>query len=131
MAYTQSVAPIKSRYDTTTSKDEDVELVEASELRIGKYCMMEGFPCRIRATKRSAPGKHGHAKLRTVGTGVLDDKKRNTICGTYDVVHVPIVEKFSRLPCVPTAERGRLKWTPSTTCFDDFPSCICQKLTAM
>ena len=82
-----------------------VESVVGNELRVGKYCMIGGFPCKIKELHRAAPGKHGHAKLRTVGLGVFDDKKREIIYGAQQVVQVPVIQKLQDVHCV-TAKDG-------------------------
>ena len=129
--YSQSMMPSRSsrsdrndeHHQATTSP---VELVAASELRVGKFCMVEGFPCRIRDIKRSSPGKHGHPKLRIVGTGVLDDKKRNTIHKTHDAVQVPMVERFPDVPCV-TMANGSFEVDPKHELFRKFPVLYCSE----
>lgn len=72
----------------------------ANDLRVGKHCMIGGFPCKIRELNRAAPGKHGHAKLRTAGNGIFDDKKRETIYAAQNVVQVPVIQKLQEVRCV-------------------------------
>ena len=74
-----------------------VESIAANDLRVGKFCMINDFPCKVKELNRAAPGKHGHAKHRTVGLGIFDNKKREAIF--HDMVSVPIVRKLD-LPCV-------------------------------
>lgn len=50
--------------------------VEAKSVKKGSYIMIDDEPCEVRKTKKSAPGKHGHAKYRIQGRGVFDDKTR-------------------------------------------------------
>ncbi|CAB9513828.1 factor 5A [Seminavis robusta] len=78
-----------------------VSFATASELRVGKFCLIQGFPCRIRDIQRSAPGKHGHAKLRIVGVGIFDQRKRETIFSAHQNVLVPTVENRSNILATP------------------------------
>lgn len=50
--------------------------VEAKSVKKGNYIMIDDEPCEVRKTKKSAPGKHGHAKYRIQARGVFDDKTR-------------------------------------------------------
>jgi len=50
--------------------------VEAKSVKKGSYIMIDDEPCEVRKTKKSAPGKHGHAKYRIQARGVFDDKTR-------------------------------------------------------
>ncbi|MDY6770660.1 MAG: translation initiation factor IF-5A [Candidatus Nanohaloarchaea archaeon] len=51
--------------------------IEAKSVGKGDYIMLEDEPCKVKKTKKSAPGKHGHAKYRIQAVGVFDDKTRN------------------------------------------------------
>lgn len=57
--------------------------------------MLEGAPCRVTDIQFSKPGKHGHAKYRISGVGLLDEKKRIVVMPGHDTVESPIVEKKS------------------------------------
>ncbi|MFQ5620631.1 MAG: translation initiation factor IF-5A [Candidatus Nanoarchaeia archaeon] len=64
-----------------------------SSLSKGSYVIIDGAPCRVTDTQTSRPGKHGHAKVRLTGVGLLDDKKRVVVMPGHDNVEVPIVDK--------------------------------------
>ena len=55
--------------------------------------IIDGEPCIVVDVKRSAPGKHGHAKYRITGMGLFDDKKRVILKSGGHNVEVPIIEK--------------------------------------
>lgn len=74
--------------------------VTGNELRLGKFCMINGFPCKIRELHWAKTGKHGHAKLRVVGISIFDGKKRETIFIAQHPVLVPTVEAVSAVRCV-------------------------------
>ena len=66
-----------------------------AHLQKGSYIVIEGVACKVVDTQTSRPGKHGHAKVRLTGVGLIDDKKRVIVLPGHDNVDVPIVEKKS------------------------------------
>lgn len=78
-----------------------VENVAGNTLRATSgYCMIGSFPCRVKDLSWAAPGKHGSWKLRVVGVGVFDNKKRETIFRTQHPVPVPVVTKLPNVTCL-------------------------------
>ncbi|MFP3950241.1 MAG: translation initiation factor IF-5A [Candidatus Micrarchaeia archaeon] len=65
----------------------------AKELKVGKYVLIEGTPCRIVSIDKSKPGKHGSAKLRIVATDIFTGQKRNLLTNTGADVEVPMIER--------------------------------------
>jgi translation initiation factor 5A len=65
--------------------------ISLSELRVGNYAMVQGFPCKVRNILKSAPSKHGHAKFRVIGNDIFTHQRKE---GTFhDKIDVPLVEK--------------------------------------
>ena len=64
-------------------------------LQKGNYVIINGIACRVVNIQTSRPGKHGHAKIRLEGIGLIDGKKRITVMPGHDNIDVPIVEKRS------------------------------------
>lgn len=62
-------------------------------LQKGNYVVVDGVACIVQDTQTSRPGKHGHAKVRLVATGMIDNKKRELVMPGHDNIDVPIVEK--------------------------------------
>ena len=52
------------------------KLVNASDLRVGGYCMVNGDACVIKNLDHSKTGKHGHAKVRMEAVGIFTGKKK-------------------------------------------------------
>ena len=69
--------------------------VSVSTLSKGSYVVIEGAACKVVDTQVSRPGKHGHAKVRLTGVGLIDEKKRVVVMPGHDNVDTPIVEKRS------------------------------------
>ena len=62
-------------------------------LQKGNYVIIDGAACRVADTQVSRPGKHGHAKVRLTGVGIIDGKKRIIVMPGHDKIEVPIVDK--------------------------------------
>lgn len=73
----------------------EIKVTTPSALQKGSYVMLEDAPCRVSDIQFSKPGKHGHAKYRISGVGLLDEKKRIVVMPGHDSVECPIVEKKS------------------------------------
>jgi len=72
-----------------------VKIVSIGTLQKGDYVILEGAACKVTNTQTSRPGKHGHAKVRLEGVGIIDEKKRIIVAPGHDNIEVPIVEKKS------------------------------------
>ena len=66
---------------------------EVGTLKIGQHIIINDEPCRIVEYERSKPGKHGSAKARIVGIGILDGAKRTLVSPVDARVDVPNIEK--------------------------------------
>ncbi len=71
------------------------KVVGAGTLKDGSYIVIDGAACRVATTDTSKSGKHGHAKVRIVAIGLLDNKKREIVLPAHDNVEVPLIEKKS------------------------------------
>ena len=69
--------------------------VGGNDLKVGSYIIIEGAACKIGNIDISRPGKHGHAKMRIEGIGVIDGKRRVIVMPAHDNIEVPIIEKLS------------------------------------
>ena len=69
------------------------EEVSKSSIREGKYILIDGRPFEIVGADWSAPGKHGHAKIRFVAIELLTDKKHDVVLPAHDNVEIPLIEK--------------------------------------
>ncbi len=71
----------------------ETKFTQATALKKGSYVVIDGAACRVTDTQTSRPGKHGHAKVRITGVGILDSKRREMVAPGHDNVTVPVVEK--------------------------------------
>ena len=71
------------------------KVVGVNTLKKGSYVVLEGAACIVSDTMTSRPGKHGHAKIRVIASGMIDNKKRDVVMPGHDNVEVPIIDKLS------------------------------------
>jgi translation initiation factor 5A len=67
----------------------------AGSVKEGMTIVLEGAACKVMSVQISRPGKHGHAKARIEGVGLIDGKKRIVVLPGSDNVEIPIIEKKS------------------------------------
>ncbi len=66
---------------------------EVRELKVNRYLVIDGEPCKIVEMTTSKPGKHGEAKARIVAIGVFDGQKRSVVYPVKHKVQVPMIDK--------------------------------------
>ncbi|MFC1801647.1 translation initiation factor IF-5A [Nanoarchaeota archaeon] len=69
------------------------KLTTAGQVQKGDTVLLDGEPCKVTGTQTSRPGKHGHAKVRMEGVGLVDGKKRVIVIPGHDKIEVPIIDK--------------------------------------
>jgi translation initiation factor 5A len=69
------------------------KIVGATSIKEGSFILVDGVACKVVNTDISKSGKHGHAKVRIVAIGLIDEKKREMVIPGHDNVEVPIIEK--------------------------------------
>lgn len=71
----------------------ETKLVSIGTLKKGNYVVIDDVACTVTDTAVSRPGKHGHAKVRLEGVGILDGKKRVIVMPGHDNIRAPVIEK--------------------------------------
>ncbi len=71
----------------------DKIFAEAREIKVGRYIIIDGVPCKVVAVDISKPGKHGAAKMRITGIGIFDGQKKVLLTPSDADVEVPIIER--------------------------------------
>lgn len=67
--------------------------IEAKGAKRGTYLMIDDVACKVADNKISKPGKHGEAKCRIEGVGLIDGKKRVVIKPSGHKLQSPIIQK--------------------------------------
>jgi translation initiation factor 5A len=76
------------------AKDGDITFMDAGDIKIGSFVMINNHPCKIVETNWSKPGKHGSAKIMYVGVDIFNNTKHQTFNPTGTMVEVPVVSKI-------------------------------------
>ncbi|MBU2559616.1 translation initiation factor IF-5A [archaeon] len=71
------------------------KVAEVKSLKVGKFVVIDGEPCKVTSMQTAKTGKHGHAKARVEGVGILDGQKRTLLAPVDAKVDLPITEKKS------------------------------------
>ena len=69
------------------------KLVNATDLRVGGFMMIEGNPYIVKNMDVSKTGKHGHAKCRFEATSIMGGKKKVLVIPGHDRFEVPMILK--------------------------------------
>ncbi|MCS7122858.1 MAG: translation initiation factor IF-5A [Candidatus Micrarchaeota archaeon] len=71
----------------------DVVFATGKDLKVGKYVVIDGIPCRVVEIDVSKPGKHGAAKMRITGIGLFGGEKKVLLIPADAEVQVPVIKK--------------------------------------
>ena len=71
----------------------ETKKADAGAMKSGSFMVIDGVASKVVDNQISRPGKHGHAKCRITGVGLLDGKKRVVVMPGHDKVDVPIIGK--------------------------------------
>lgn len=71
------------------------KVTDVRSLRVGKFVMIAGKPCKVVGIQTAKTGKHGSAKARVEGIGILDNQKRIFVSPVDAKIKVPIIERKS------------------------------------
>jgi len=69
------------------------EKIAIKNLKPGRFCVIDGEPCRVLDLTTSVAGKHGGAKARLEAIGIFDKRRRSIVKPGDAEIEVPIVEK--------------------------------------
>jgi translation initiation factor 5A len=70
-----------------------LKVVNASELKIGSFVLIEGETYAVRSMDISKTGKHGAHKCRFDAISVMTGKKKMMMCPGDDRFEVPMIDK--------------------------------------
>lgn len=94
------------------------KIVGATAIKEGSFILIDGVACKVVNTDTSKSGKHGHAKVRIVAIGLIDEKKREIVMPGHDNVEVPIIDKKTAQILSVTGDKANVMDTESFETFD-------------
>tara|TARA_B100001971_G_C17987691_1_gene430718 strand:+ start:126 stop:515 length:390 start_codon:yes stop_codon:yes gene_type:complete len=69
------------------------KVIEATEMRVGTYIIIDGGAYQVKKMDISKTGKHGHAKVRYEAVSVMTGKKKVQVVPGHDKFEVPMINK--------------------------------------
>ncbi|MEM0154405.1 MAG: translation initiation factor IF-5A [Methanothrix sp.] len=71
------------------------EILRASmkEIKVGRFIVIDGIPCKVVDIETSSPGKHGSAKMRITAIGIFDGQKKTLLKPSDGDTEVPVIKK--------------------------------------
>jgi translation initiation factor 5A len=69
------------------------KVIDATEMRVGTFLLMEGETYQVKKTDISKTGKHGHAKVRFEAVNIITGKKKVLVVPGHDKFEVPMINK--------------------------------------
>ena len=69
------------------------KVINATEMRVGTYIMIDGVAYQVKKMDISKTGKHGHAKVRFEAVSILTGKKKVQVVPGHDRFEVPMINK--------------------------------------
>lgn len=69
------------------------KVIEATEMRVGTYVMIDGIAYQVKKMDISKTGKHGHAKVRFEAISIVSGKKKVQVIPGHDRFEVPMINK--------------------------------------
>jgi len=69
------------------------KVIEATEMRVGAYLLLDGVAHQIKKMDISKTGKHGHAKVRFEAISIMSGKKKVQVVPGHDKFEVPMIDK--------------------------------------
>jgi len=94
------------------------KIVGATAIKEGSFILLDGVACKVVSAEISKSGKHGHAKVRIVAIGLIDEKKREAVMPGHDNVEVPIIDKKTAQVLSVSGDKANVMDTESFETFD-------------
>ena len=69
------------------------KVIDATEMRVGSYLLLDGVAHQVKKMDVSKTGKHGHAKVRFEAVSAFTGKKKVMVIPGHDKFEVPMIDK--------------------------------------
>ena len=70
-------------------------VIDATEMRVGTFLMIDGVTHQVKKMDISKTGKHGHSKVRFEAVNIFSGKKKVAVVPGHDKFEVPMINKRS------------------------------------
>lgn len=69
------------------------KVIDATEMRVGTFLLLDGVAHQVKKMDISKTGKHGHAKVRFEAINAFSGKKKVLVIPGHDKFEVPMIDK--------------------------------------
>jgi translation initiation factor 5A len=97
---------------------DDISYASMKEIKVGRFILIDGVPCKVVDIDISSPGKHGHAKMRVTAIGIFDGEKKTLLKPSDADIEVPNIKKKKAQVVSVTGEMAQLMDTETYEVFD-------------
>lgn len=87
---------------------DDIQFASAKDIKVGRFLLIDGVPCKVVDIETSAPGKHGSAKMRITAIGIFDGQKKTLLQPSHGDVQVPVIKKLRAQVVSVTGDNAQL-----------------------
>lgn len=74
-------------------EEDEIAFASMKEIKVGRFLLIDGIPCKVVDVETSSPGKHGSAKMRVTAIGIFDGQKKTLLQPSHAEVQVPVIKK--------------------------------------
>jgi len=68
-------------------------VIDATEMRVGTFLLIDGSAFQVKKMDISKTGKHGHSKVRYEAVNIFTGKKKVAVVPGHDKFEVPMIDK--------------------------------------
>ena len=68
-------------------------VIEATEMRVGTFVLIDGVAHQVKKADHSKTGKHGHTKVRYEAISIITGKKKVNVVTGGEKFEVPMIDK--------------------------------------
>lgn len=72
---------------------DEISFASMKDIKVGRFLLIDGIPCKVVDIEISSPGKHGHAKMRVTAIGIFDGEKKTLLKPSDADIEVPNIKK--------------------------------------
>lgn len=74
-------------------EEDEIAFASMKDIKVGRFLLIDGIPCKVVDIETSSPGKHGSAKMRVTAIGIFDGQKKTLLQPSHADVEVPVIKK--------------------------------------
>jgi translation initiation factor 5A len=75
------------------AEEGEIQYASMRDIKVGRFILIDGVPCKVVDIETSAPGKHGPAKMRVTAIGMFDGQKKTLLKSSDGDAQVPVIKK--------------------------------------